>query len=276
MATYVLPIIFLVAGLLAVLYYRLVPPADQLRQRLPNRISAAALVLTAAIGVGIWLIVRFAATPLLKAAGVTTLLFYLLTFESVLLLAFRWFRSNLLSVIISLIAVLIPFTIQYRYPSFELSNALIVAATLGATTLMIRLNLLRTRIIVLAFVLLTFNDILNVAYVLPRLPLAPYPQTPLPLLIFPTVNVAGRVVGSGDFMFLALATLVILRDLGRRAAIIHSVLQAMALLVTLAATAGSTKLIPYLTVMTPIFLLVYLIGRIDKTPINSNKTAPTS
>lgn len=253
MATYILPAIFLVAGLLAVLYYRLVPPADQLRHRLPNRVSAAALVLTAAIGFGVWLIVRFAATPFLKAAGVTTLLFYLLTFESVLLLVFRWFRSNLLAVIVSLIVVVIPFTIQYRFPSFELSNALIVAATLGATTLLIRLNLLRTRIIVLAFVLLTFNDILNVTYILPRLPLAPYPQTPLPLLIFPTVNVAGRVVGSGDFMFLALATLVILRDLGMRAAVIHAGLQAISLLVTLAATTGSDKLIPYLTVMTPIF-----------------------
>ncbi len=270
MPTYLLPVIFLIAGFLAVLYYRLVPPAEHLRQRLPNQISTAALLLTAAIGLGVWLIIRYANTPFLKIAGVTTLLFYLLAFESVLLLIFRWLRSNVLAVLVSLAIVAIPFIVQYRFPSFELSNALIVAATLGATTLLIRLNLLRTRIIVLAFVLLTFNDILNVTYVLPRLPLAPYPQTPLPLLIFPTVNVAGRVVGSGDFMFLALATLVILRDHGLRPAVVHTVLQTVALLITLVATAGADALIPYLTVMTPIFLVVYITAWMKR-----RKTAST-
>lgn len=267
MTTLILPFLFLVAGLLTLLYYRLVPPAEQLRQRLPNRVSVAAIVLTVVIGLGVWIIVRHADTPFLKVAGVTTLLFYLLTFESILLLLFRWLRSNVLAVITSLVVVAVPFAVQYRFPSFELSNALIIAATLGATTLLIRLNLLRTRIIVLAFVLLTINDILNVTFILPRLPLAPRPQTPLPLLIFPTVNIAGRVVGSGDFMFLALATLVILRDHGLRPAVVHTVLQAVALLVTLVATAGTDALIPYLTVMTPIFFAVYFIARLKtKTP----------
>lgn len=261
MATVILPLIFLVAGILAVYYYRLTPPVDELRRRLPNQVSVAAIILTIIIGVGIWLIVRFLPTPFLKISGVTTLLFFLLTFETVLLLFFRWLRSNTAAVIAAAIVTVIPFLVQFQWPSFELSNAIIVAATLGATTLMIRMGLLRTRIIVLMTVLLTINDIINVRYVLPQLPLAPYPMVPFPLLIFPTVNIAGRVVGSGDFMFLALATLVILRDLGRRAALVHVAIQSIALLVTLAATANADVLIPYLTIMAPIFIGTYIVGR---------------
>lgn len=257
MATFLLPLLFIIAGCLGIWYYRTVPSGDHLRTRLPNRVSWAAWVVTAVIAIGIWYISRSLSTPFLRFSGATTLLFYLLVFESALLLIMRWTKSNLTAVIVALAVAAIPLTLQLRMPSYFLINVIIVLATLGATTLLIRLNMLRTRLIVLMAVLLTINDAINVWFVLPLLPLSPLPPEPLPFLILPTVSIAGRVVGSGDFMFLVLATLVIIRDHGQRSALVHVGVQTAALFFTLLVTANRDVLIPYLLIMTPIFFGVY-------------------
>lgn len=259
-----LPLLFLAAGVLGVIYFQSIPNQTDLRSRLPNRTSWAGIALTLVIGLGIWLIVHYASSTFLRIAGITTLLFYLLTFESILLLLFRWTKSNLLSVVLAAGLTLVPFSIQYFQPSYALSNVLIIAATLGATALIIRLQIVRTRIVMIMAGLLTINDYLNVHYVLPKLPLAPPSDTPFRLLILPTVNIGGHVVGSGDFMFLALTTVVLVRDFGPRPAMWHAVVQAIALAITLAIIIHRNILLPYLLIMTPIFLVTYIVTYLKK------------
>lgn len=252
-----LPLLFLVAGVLGIIYYRAIPTQAELRLRLPNKGSVAGILLTVIIGFGIWAIVRYADTRFMKLSGITTLLFYLLTFESILLLCFRWLRSNALSVLVAAGCTLVPFLIQYFSPSYALSNALIIAATLGATALIIRLDVVRTRIILVMAALFTVNDVFNVAYVIPKLPLTAPQDKPLPLLIFPTVNIGGHVVGSGDFMFLALTTLLLVKVFSARIAAWYVVLQTIALAVTLSIILHRDVILPYLVIMSPIFGLTY-------------------
>lgn len=255
-----LPLLFLVAGLLGIIYYRTIPTQVELRQRLPNKGSVAGILLTIIIGFGIWAIIRYADSRFMKISGVTTLLFYLLTFESLLLLCFRWLRSNTLSVLAAAGGTFIPFLIQYFQPSYALSNALIIAATLGATALIIRLDVVRTRIILIMAGLFTINDVLNVTFVIPKLPLTAPHDKPLPLLIFPTVNIGGHVVGSGDFMFLALTTLLLVKVFSARVAGWYVVAQSVALAITLAIILHRDVILPYLVIMTPIFGLTYYLA----------------
>jgi len=261
MPVLVLPLLFLITGGLSVWYYRHVPEIGELRSRLPNRVSWAALLFIAIIAAGAWYIVTRLSTPFLKASGITTLMFFLLVFETAFLLMLKWIRSNTAAVVLASSAAAVPFAVQIAMPSYTLINLIIILATLGATTLIVRMQLLRTRIIVLATALLTVNDAVNVWYVLPNLPLGPVPSTPLPLLILPAVTIAGRVVGSGDFMFLVLATVVLLRDFTWRTAAVHVLIQAAALAITIFVTEDRDVLIPYLLVMAPIFIATYIVAK---------------
>ncbi|MBI5466842.1 MAG: hypothetical protein HY975_01340 [Candidatus Kerfeldbacteria bacterium] len=256
-----LPLLFLAAGLVGILYYQHIPSQTELRQRLPNRASWAGFLLVGLIALGIWLIVHYTTSRFMKVAGITTLVFYLLTFESFLLLAFRWTKSNAVGVLTAAGLTAIPFLLQFFHPTYTLGNVLIIAATLGATALVIRLEVLRTRIIIILACLFMVTDILNVTFVLPHLPLTPPQDRPLPLLIFPTVNVGGHVIGSGDFMFLALTTLIVLKNFSARVAAWHVVAQAVALTITLSFILNRDILLPYLTIMTPVFLITYAIAR---------------
>jgi len=259
MPTLILPLLFLTAGFLAIYYYRLIPSATELRQRLPNKVSWAAMVLTFFIGLAIWLIFHHSETPFRKISGLTTLLFYLLTFETILLLLFRRTSSNLVAVIGALAVTLVPFTVQFYRPSHALSNLVIIVAVMGATALLVRLGYFRPRLMILLAVLLAINDALNVYFLVPRLGLTPVSQ-PQPLLIFPVVTIGSRIVGSGDFMFLVLTTLIILREFGRRLALIYAAAQSLALFATFLIIVRFPGDFPFLTVMTPIFLATFFIG----------------
>lgn len=254
------PLLFVAAGLIGIVYYQHIPSQAELRERLPNRASWAGVLLTGLIAMGIWLIVHYTTSRFMKVAGITTLVFYLLTFESFLLLAFRWTKSNAVGVLTAAGLTAVPFLLQFFHPTYTLGNILIIAATLGATALVIRLEVLRTRVVIILASLFMVNDILNVTFVLPHLPLTPPQDRPLPLLIFPTVNVGGHVVGSGDFMFLALTTLIILKNFSARIAVWYVAVQAAALAITLGFILNRDVLLPYLTVMTPIFLVTYAIA----------------
>lgn len=275
MAFVVLSILFLGTGVLSLYFTRIVPPTDELRRRLPNRGSVAGIVLAVVIGVAIWYIVTHT-NGFTRAASITTLLFFLLLFESLFLVAMRIIRSNIRALLAALGVAVIPFVIQYYAPSFFLTNAIIIFATMGATTLVVKMNYLRTRVVMLMAVLLTINDILNVRFLLPKLNLVPVSE-PLRLLIFPTVTYGGHVVGSGDFMYLVFLTLVMMRDFGRRQAFLLVVFESLGLLVTGLAILNRDILLPFLTVMTPIFLGVYWYAyRQRKKRVRSDATVGTA
>lgn len=260
MTALTLGLLFFAAGAVAIAYYNAVPSEAALRRRLPNTITLPGVIFGVILIAAIWFIATYT-SGFLKVAAITTLVFALLLFESLFLLMIRWIRSTVLALLICLIISSIPFIIQYLYPTFALSNVVIILATLGATTLLIRLKLLRTRIVILMAFLFAVNDVLNVLYLVPKLNLVPVSE-PLRLLIFPTVTAGGRVVGSGDFMFLVLTTLVVYKDLGTKPALLSIVLQSLALVTTILLTPGRDVLVPFLVIMTPVFLGVYFIARL--------------
>lgn len=250
-----LSIIFLATGALAIVFYQLVPSADELRRRLPNRVTPAALILVAVLTIVIWLLVRshsgFALTIRLM-----TLLFALLFFESLFLLLMRWIRINAIALVVSLVVAAGVFWIQLTYPSFVLLNSIIIVATLGAATLLIRMGYLRTRIMFIIASLWTVYDIMLVQFILPRV--TRETAMPTPNFIFPAVTVGEISLGSGDFMFLTLFTLVMLRDFGVLPALIVAIAEVTGLLVTGLFLPEQGFLVPFLVIMTPIFFLIYL------------------
>jgi len=251
----ILSLLFFAAGVLSILFQRIVPEADVLRQRFPNRITYTGIILWLLIIGATWFIVTHT-TGFTRIASITTMLFFLLLFETLFLLVIRFVRSNIPAAFISLGIALVPFTIQYYAPTFALMNTVIILATMGATTLIIKLNYLRTKVVLLLVVLFTVNDVLNVHYLLPRLNLAPVTE-PMRLLIFPTVTVGSHVVGSGDFMFLVLLTLLMLREFGIRDALYLIIAESAGLFLTGIYVSQHDVLLPFLTIMTPIFAVVY-------------------
>lgn len=269
MATFLIfSLLFFAAGVFSIAYQQVVPNADTLRQRFPNRTTWTGILLWLLIIGATWFIVTHT-TGFTRVASITTMLFFLLLFETLFLLVVRFIPSNIPAAFISLAIGIIPFVIQYYVPTFALMNIVIILATMGATTLVIKLNYLRTNVILLLVVLFTVNDVLNVRYLLPRLNLAPVTE-PMRLLIFPTVTVGSHVVGSGDFMFLVLLTLLMLREFGIHNALYLVIAESAGLFVTGLYVTRHDVMLPFLTIMTPIFFIVYLFSYRQKNSTHKN------
>lgn len=253
-----LAFLFAFSGFLALGYYHLIPSREELKRRLPNRVGFAGILLTIILGAAVWFIVMNA-EGFGRFMRIFTFLLALLVFETAFLLLMRWVRSNVLAVLLALAAAAALFAWQTFAPSLALKNVLIVAAALGAPTLLVRMGYLRTRFLFLVAVLWTLYDVLFVRFLLPRVFLPA--QEPTASLLYPALTVGTLTLGLGDVMFLILFALVLVRDAGRRAAMLLIALEAMGLLVTLLIRGDRNISIPFLTVMTPIFFLVFWVAR---------------
>ncbi|MFC1663470.1 hypothetical protein ACFL04_04925 [Patescibacteria group bacterium] len=250
----ILGLIFFGTGLLAIIFINYVPQTEELRQRLPNRISWAGLVLAAVIGYWLWYIFS-RSDGFRTVVYIFTLLIGLLVFESIFLLIIRWIKSNLLALIIGLAAANGLVYLYLEMPTFFLRNIIIIVATLGATTLLIRLNLLRTKFLFVVAALWTIYDVLVSLYFYPRV-FVPV-TAPRPDLFYAPVLIGSTSLGSGDFIFLVLFALVMLRDFGRLPALVLVAAEALGLLVTGLFITSTDTIVPFLLVMVPIFFAVY-------------------
>ncbi|MFA5070554.1 MAG: glycerophosphodiester phosphodiesterase family protein [Patescibacteria group bacterium] len=261
-----LSFIFLGAGLFSVVYYKLTPDKEMLKARLPNKVGAAGIILWLIICVAFYFIFKNS-RGFERTVSIFTLLFALLVFETFFLLLIRWFKSNLLAVLIALLASGVLFAFHNYYPTFTLRNTLIILGTLGATTLLIKLNYLKTWIVFGLAFLWTGYDIYTTRYFLPNV-LVPVTEPPK-TFFFPSVITGSVSLGSGDFIFLVLFTLIILKKFGKLAALILVAAQTAGLLFT-GLFLESDSIIPFLAVMTPIFLIIYLILFINLKPKEKN------
>ncbi|MFA6511808.1 MAG: hypothetical protein WCV86_01610 [Patescibacteria group bacterium] len=266
-----LSVIFFASGVLALAYYHFVPSADALRRRLPNKVSPAALLLTAVLAGALWYLFSnyagFSRYYILFA-----LLFALLIFETVFLLLIRWVRSDTLLVTVSLVSAGGIFAVEIAAPSFVLLNSIVIIATFGAATLLVRLNMLRTWMFHALAILWTFYDIWLVREVLPRV-FKPSEPTAEPRYFFFPVITAGRLsLGSGDVMFLVLMALVLFREYGKTAAFTLVVAETAGLLATGLFLPEDGFQIPFLVVMTPIFFLVYGVAWWQRRRITSRSS----
>lgn len=250
-----LTILFLGAGLLAMVYYAFVPDAATLRKRLPNRVSFASVFLTIIIGGVVWFVFK-SMDGIFQASSILMLIFSLLFFESLFLLSLRWIKNNLLAVLTSLVGSAVVFWLFLSYPSFVLFNSILIIATLGAATLMIRLGYIRTKFLFVVIALWVVYDILFVQFILPRA--TTITENPYPTFLFPSITVGHVSLGSGDFMFLVLFALAILRDFGKKPALVLVAFQSVGLLITGFLMPESGFVMPFLVIMVPIFFLVYL------------------
>jgi len=249
-----LSILFFLTGILAALYYAFIPSKGRIHTQLPNRVSVTSVLLTLLIGGLVWYIfATFEGSA--RFRHLMELLFGLLLFESFFLFLMHWIRSNALNVTLSLLTTGAVFATYFASPSFFLINTILILATLGAATLLIRMGYLRTRILFIIAILWTIYDVMLVNFILPRV-FVPVTD-PIPTFLYPAVTVGELTLGSGDFMFLSLFTLIILRDYGRTAALFLIVSETAGLLMTGLLLPESGFLLPFLLVMTPIFFLVY-------------------
>lgn len=252
-----LTLVFAAAGLVAILYYRTVPSIGELRARLPNRMTPAGIIASGLIIPAVWYLVA-STDGFARIRTVIGLLFDLLIFETVFLLAMRWLKTNTLAVITALAIAVGAFLLQRTNPSTVVFNLTFILATFGASTLLVGMQFLRTRFLMLVAVLWTIYDILSNLFIFPKIyRVADRPHTSF---LFPAIAVGQLTLGSGDIMFLVLFTLVLYRRFGLRRALVHVLVQALALLVTVMLKPTSVAL-PYLVVMTPLFFGVWLFPR---------------
>lgn len=262
-----LVLIFLASGALAIFYFLKVPGKETLKERLPNKPSAAGIFLWLLIVAVLYFMIRnnngFERTTL-----IFTFIFSLLVFETFFLVLIRGSKSNLAAVILALFVSAGLFIFHYYYPTFVLRNILIILGTLGALTLLIKLDYLKTWLVFGLALLWTGYDIYTTRNFLPRV-LVPVTEPPK-TFFFPSVITGTVSLGSGDFIFLVLFTLLILKKFGRLAALILVAAQTAGLLFT-GLFLETDSIIPFLTVMTPIFLVVYFVSYLNKKQKNMLK-----
>jgi len=249
-----LGIVFIFSGFLGIVYYSLVPQAGLLRKRLPNKATPASIALTLIIGGIVWFLIQ-SAGGMPPASKILTVIFALLVFESFLLISMRWIKVNIVAMLISLVFTCVIFLLYFSNPTFFLLNGIIIFATLGAVTLLIRFDYISTRLVFIATALWVIYDIMFVAYILPQYTVSV--SDPYPTFLFPAITTGDISIGSGDIMFLILFTFVLLRDFNKRAALIMVVAQAVGLLLVGLIVPEQGFTLPYLIVMVPIFLVVY-------------------
>lgn len=253
--------IFLASGLAAMWYYRTVPEAGELRHLLPNKVSATSVIMALFIGgFGVYLLLYYQGFS--RIAQALVFVFTLLTFESLLLLLLRWIKRVPIAVVLSGLVAVGVFWLYMVNPNFFLQNAIIVVMTLGAATLLIRLSFLRTWYLFLITFLWVVYDFLFVNYILPRYTVPV--STPEPTLLYPAVTAGQVSLGSGDFMFFILFTLIMARDFGFKPAAIVVGIETVALLITGLVLPESGFSVPYLAVMAPIFIIIYVSFLIHK------------
>ena len=245
--------LFAGTAFLGLLYFRLVPSLETLRQRLPNRVSFASLLLTAGLAAWIWWSWgNFSGFS--RFRFFIGLLFNLLLFETFFLVLLRWLRSNTFAVATAggLVAVMV--WLQGHVGGPWVFNLTFILATFGATTLLVGLKYLRTGFLFVVSALWVVFDVMSVLFVYPQIyRVADRPRTSF---LFPAIVSGHITLGSGDIMFLVLMSLVLLRDFGRQAAVVHIALQTLALVITVLVKSRES-LFPYLTIMVPIFLLTW-------------------
>ncbi|HCJ52468.1 MAG: hypothetical protein A2898_04395 [Candidatus Kerfeldbacteria bacterium RIFCSPLOWO2_01_FULL_48_11] len=267
----ILAAIFLLAGFLAIWYYREVPTKEELKRRLPNKVSLPSVFLALVIGVVVWYLISTSG-GIPGPSRIFMTLFALLLFESFFLFAMRWLQSNFLSILAGLVGSGVIFGSYLLFPSFWLLGVIVILVTFGAATLLIRMDYLRTKVLCAIAILWTAYDIILTEFVLPTFTVPV--QTTRPNFLFPSVSVGNISLGSGDFMFLVLFTLILFRDFGKVSAMILVVAQTVGLIITGYFLTSDEFLIPFLAIMTPIFFVVYIISLRQKERVRSGENAP--
>jgi len=264
---FVLTFVFICAGLVSIYYFKKAPEKEMLKQRLPNKISWSGVTAWLIVGLAFWFIFKYN-SGFTRVSLIFTLFFSLLVFETLFLLILKFIKSNLITVILSFLMTAIIFGLYILFPSFTFRNAIIILATLGASTLLIKLDYLKKWILFTLAILWTAYDIYATLNFYPQV-LEPVTE-PQKTFFFPAVITGSVSLGSGDFVFLILFTLLLLRNFGLLSAFVLLAAETVGLLIA-GFFLSSDTIIPFLSVMTPVFLLIYFVSYIHNKKLKTKK-----
>ncbi len=213
----VLTLLFAFAGSLGVVFHRLVPDGDTIKQRFPLRgrgLSDIVLPIgVLAIGITLWL----------ETSGPDRLIAFqsfviaLLVLESGFLLLMRRLRSTVVLSAASAVLGLVAYGLSWYVRQPIIDVLLFVFGTLGAWTLALLLGFLRVpflMIIVLGLTVIDYYHITSLATTVSQGPTTAGEQS---LLL---VSIGSESLGFGDFIFLSLCTLVLIAKFGHRTALV--------------------------------------------------------
>jgi len=249
---------FLGIGILGTFYYNIIPDKQTLKERLPNKATVESVVLFLVISILVWqIIVNY--DGLQRASRLMALILGLLLFETLFFFFMYWIKKNWLNVLISISLVVVVFWLHYSIESFVTFNLIIILATIGGTAYLVRSRIVKTWLVFLLTAFWMPYDVYFVTQVFDKY--TKITATPYPFFALPSVTVGDISLGVGDFVFLSLYTFVLVNDFNKKIAIIHAIVQAIGLLVAGYLVSVQDITIPFLVVLSPIFLL-YILQRI--------------
>ncbi len=262
----ILSLLFASAGILAIVFHRIVPDGTTIRRRFPIRGTGWHDVIlplgVLAVGAILWL-----TTPVSNRAIIfQSFIISLLSLESGFLLFMRRYQSTAILSVLSALCGVAAFFLSWilRLPVVDM--LLFVFGTLGAWTLVQRLGFLKLPVLIALVLGLTGFDYFRISSLSKST--VPYSATNgSPNLLL--VSVGNESLGIGDFLFLTLCTLAIVARFGFRTAFVFLLIETAALISTGFIPTANGFIFPYLIVMTPIFFGTYLTARMHR-----HKTQP--
>ncbi len=261
MHIFLLTLLFAFAGIMAIVFHKLVPDSATIKQRFPikrARLRDIALPLVViAIGTLFW----FNTNSDNRTAMFQSFIIALLALESGLLLLMRRFQSTISLSIMTGLCGLAAFVISWTFKLPAVDMLLFVFGTLGAWTLAQRLGLLNVWFLMVIVLGLTAFDYYNVTSLATTAATSGTTVGSQSMLL---VSIGEEALGIGDFIFLSLCTLALIARFGSVTALLFLAAESLILLATGFIPAPNGFFFPYLLVMTPVFLIVYLVAWMRK------------
>lgn len=251
----ILSLLFAFAGVMAIVFHKLVPDGATIKQRFPIKRARVRDIVLPLVVIGIGTLLWFMTGGNDRTAVFQSFIIALLALESGLLLLMRRFQSTISLSVMAGLCGLMAFLISWTFKLPAVDMLLFVFGTLGAWTLAQRLGFLKPPVIALLVLSLTAFDYLHIT----SLQKSTVPSTTTVdssgLLL---VSIGDQALGIGDFVFLSLCTLALIARFGNMTALAFLSVESVILLITGLIPTSSGFFFPYLLVMTPIFGIVYL------------------
>lgn len=253
----ILASLFSFAGLLAIIFHRIVPDGAAIRRRFPIQGTGWHDVIlplgVLAVGAILWL-----TTPVSNRAIIfQSFIIGLLSLESGFLLFMRRYQSTAILSVLSALCGVAAFFLSWTLRLLVVDMLLFVFGTLGAWTLVQRLGFLKLPFLTVLVIGLTAFDYLHITSLTKAVAPSSAAAGASDMLL---VSIGQEALGIGDFIFLSVCTLALIARFGSRPALLFVSVESLILIATSAIPASNGFFFPYLLVMTPVFLMVYLFA----------------
>ena len=252
-----LTLLFAFVGVMAIIFHKIVPDGATIRKRFPLRGARLRDIALPLIIIAIGTILWFNTPHANRTAIFQSFVIALLALESGLLLLIRRFQSTINLSFMAAVCGSIAFTLSWTLKLPAVDMLLFVFGTLGAWTLAQRLGFLNVPFLMVIVLGLTVFDFYNVTSLTNTVTT---PGTAISSSNMLLVSIGEEALGIGDFIFLSLCTLALIARFGNKTALLFLTVESLILLATGFIPATNGFFFPYLLVMTPVFLIVYLVA----------------